>query len=216
MTEARLRVTFWNADEHGKVPDDCRIAWFVRGRIADEFTDWTTRDRAQTLGEKLIRDGVWVTVGGEVACTGCRESMARRGPIHNIPHTCGGAPVIEQIKQQETFLVPPARIREVTLETRERTLSFEPIGPHRFVVGAIGLDLSAMDACILCQGPRADAIHLADVRSDASGPPCTAFVPLVDGVGVPCLTCGHVEAQHAAQGNGTIDTAAGWHEREGG
>lgn len=160
MIECRLRVTFWNL-EYG-APQD----WRLSRPLEPEFTDWTTRDRAQALGEKLIRDGVWVT--------------AERGE-QRCDHTCDTSP-------NETFLVPPARIREVTLETR--TYSTARDG----------------DA----------AIPEPPYRSDASGPPCLRFVPLVDGVGVPCLTCGHVEAQHAAQGNGTIDTAAGWHEREGG
>lgn len=90
MTEHRLKVTFWN-HSHEVV--------LIGRQLADEVTPWhADRDVSLDLGEKIIRDGMWVTV--------TRVIEAR--------------PSVPPKEVTETFLVPPARIREVTLETREQ------------------------------------------------------------------------------------------------
>lgn len=109
MTQFRLRVSFWNAQWGAltSAPEGTRIDG-ARANLADEFTDWCPSEAGvQALGEKLIKDGVWVSVNHTATAY-----------ASTYPHESISGP--HMATSTETFLVPPSRIREVQIETQER------------------------------------------------------------------------------------------------
>lgn len=112
MTKARLRVCFHNYGEAATPPSRAKQLEGER-HLLNHVTDWASESDAKALGEKLVRDGVWVTVWK------MHEYSGRHAYVHT-DHGCRACSLTEgnPLHQSETFLVPPARIREVTLETR--------------------------------------------------------------------------------------------------